>query len=139
MFDNLNKIPDNPHGCDFSRVKPWYLDNQSVVRAFFGKSKLIVRAKYLRQTLLVSRYDTPEARAVFHRQCHNVQGKLRLEQVELPGIVGQVRSGVRQVFERIDLEGAKGASGAVDEVDQRLEWFTKKVSQDNDSRDFSDV
>ena len=44
----------------------------------------------------------------------------------MEGVLGGVRSGVRQVFERIDA-GAHGPDGASDEIEQRLEWFTKKV------------
>lgn len=84
------------------------------------------RAKYLRQTCLISRYDTPEARALFHRYCYNLQGKLRLEKADFEGVLNQVRPGVRQVFERID-QGSKGVDGAIEEVEQRLDWFTKKV------------
>ncbi|WVR09518.1 hypothetical protein IAU60_006586 [Kwoniella sp. DSM 27419] len=114
IFTHMNQIPKSPHGCDFSRVKPWYLEQQ---------------AKYLRQTVLLSRYDTPEARALFNKQCHNLQGKVRAERVDYNGVLDRVRSGVRQVFERIDLEGSKALSGnaAVEEVDARLEWFTKKT------------
>ncbi|WWC93486.1 hypothetical protein V866_000321 [Kwoniella sp. B9012] len=114
IFNNMNKIPKSPHGCDFSRVKPWYLEQQ---------------AQYLRQTILLSRYDTPESRALFNRHCYNLQGKIRLERTDYEGVLGRVRSGVRQVFERIDLEGPKALSGpaAVEEVDTRLEWFTKKT------------
>ncbi|WWD19158.1 hypothetical protein CI109_103616 [Kwoniella shandongensis] len=114
IFNNMNKIPKSPHGCDFSRVKPWYLESQ---------------AQYLRQTILLSRYDTPEGRALFHRQCHNLQGKVRLEKADFGGVLDRVKPGVRQVFERFDLEGPKGMGGdaAVEEVDARLEWFTKKT------------
>ncbi|KAK8854697.1 hypothetical protein IAR55_003436 [Kwoniella newhampshirensis] len=114
IFSNMNKIPKSPHGCDFSRVKPWYLESQ---------------AQYLRQTILLSRYDTPEGRALFHRQCHNLQGKVRLEKADLGGVLDRVKPGMRQVFERIDMEGPKGMGGdaAVEEVDGRLEWFTKKT------------
>ncbi|ORY35751.1 hypothetical protein BCR39DRAFT_511920 [Naematelia encephala] len=114
IFQNLNKIPDSPHGCDFSRVKPWYLESQ---------------ARYLRQTILLSRYDTPETRALFSRHCHNLQGKVRSDRSDFAGVLGRVRPGVKQIFERVDLEGGKGTSGdaAIDEVDQRLEWFTKKT------------
>ena len=52
---------------------------------------------------------------------------MRQEKTDLKGVLGQVRPGVRQIFERIDLEGAKGPDGAVEEVEQRLTWFTKKV------------
>jgi U3 small nucleolar RNA-associated protein 25 len=79
---------------------------------------------------LISRYDSPEARALFHRHCHNLQGKIRLERTDYAGLLGHVKSGVKQIFERIDLEGSKGMGpdAAVEEVEKRLEWFTKKVS-----------
>ncbi|WWC71472.1 uncharacterized protein I206_105430 [Kwoniella pini CBS 10737] len=114
IFNNLNKIPKSPHGCDFSRVKPWYLESQ---------------AQYLRQTILLSRYDTPEIRAIFNRNCQNLQGKIRLEKVDYHGVLDLVKPGVRQVFERIDLDTPKVLNGeaAVEEVDKRLEWFTKKT------------
>ena len=43
--------------------------------------------------------------------------------------MAQVRRGVRHIFDRIDLEGTQGFEGdaAVDEVEQRLDWFIKKV------------
>ncbi|OCF31541.1 U3 small nucleolar RNA-associated protein 25 [Kwoniella heveanensis BCC8398] len=114
IFNNMNKIPKSPHGCDFSRVKPWYLESQ---------------AQYVRQTVILSRYDTPEARALFNRHCHNLQGKIRTDAVNHEGVLNRVRSGVRQVFERVDLDGPRGLNGeaAVGEVDARLEWFTKKT------------
>ncbi|KAK4687363.1 U3 small nucleolar RNA-associated protein 25, partial [Tremellales sp. Uapishka_1] len=114
VFSHLNKIPKSPHGCDFSRVKPWYLDSQ---------------AKYLRQTILLSRYDTPEARSLLHRSCHNLQGKIRLEIPNYGGALARVKPGVKQVFERFDLEGTRSMQGeaAVEEIEKRLEWFVKKT------------
>ncbi|WVQ80182.1 hypothetical protein IAT38_002287 [Cryptococcus sp. DSM 104549] len=114
IFNNINQIPQKPHGCDFSRVKPWYLESQ---------------AKFLRQTIILSRYDTPEARAIFNRQCHNLQGKVRSEKSDYNGVLDRVKPGVRQVFERFDLDGPKGMGGnaAVEEVDARLEHFSSKT------------
>jgi hypothetical protein len=46
-------------------------------------------------------------------------------------VIGRTRSGVKQIFERIDLDigVGKGVSGeaAADELDLRLDWFVKKV------------
>lgn len=41
------------------------------------------------------------------------------------GVLDRVRPGVRQMFERLDGEKAKEA---VAELDERFDWFTKKVS-----------
>ncbi|KAL1413346.1 rRNA-binding ribosome biosynthesis protein utp25 [Vanrija albida] len=117
VFKHLNEIPKSPHGCDFSRVKPWYLDGQ---------------ARLLRQTLLLSRYDSPESRALFNG-CANVAGKVRVDaSAGLGGVLDRVRPGVRQIFNRIDVDAPRGAGSlsaeaAVEEVDTRFEYFTKKT------------
>jgi U3 small nucleolar RNA-associated protein 25 len=48
-----------------------------------------------------------------------------MEKHDFLGVLGHVRSGVKQIFERIDNEGK---IEAVEEVEKRFEWFTKKVS-----------
>lgn len=55
---------------------------------------------------------------------------MRIEKTDFAGVLGRVKSGVRQGFERFDLEGGKGLEGsaATEEVEMRLEYFTKKVS-----------
>lgn len=117
VFKHLNEIPKSPHGCDFSRVKPWYLEGQ---------------ARLLRQTLLMSRYDAPESRALFNG-CANVAGKVRVDaSASLAGVLDRVRPGVRQIFNRIDVDAPRGAASlspeaAVEEVDARFEHFTKKT------------
>lgn len=79
----------------------------------------------------MSRFDTPEARSLFHRQCFNLEGKIRLENNDHPGILSTIRPGIKQVFERVDLAapGPKGLSGdaAVDEVEQRFKHFITNV------------
>jgi U3 small nucleolar RNA-associated protein 25 len=104
VFQNMNKIPNNPHGCDFSRVKPWYLDNQ---------------AKFLRQSILISRYDTPEFRSLFNKSLLNVQGKIRVERTDFDGVLGHVRKGVKQVFTRLRGEDA------LEELEIRFKLFTE--------------
>lgn len=42
--------------------------------------------------------------------------------------MGFVRDGVKQTFERVDLD-LKGGEGQVEEVEKRINVFTKKVSQ----------
>jgi hypothetical protein len=51
-----------------------------------------------------------------------------MEKTDHQSMLGYVNAGVKQIFERVDLNGPKGADGAVEEVDQRFDWFTKKVS-----------
>lgn len=115
VFKNLSEVAANPHNTDIHRIKLWYAEQ---------------KAKYLRQTVLLSRYDMPEARGLFHHACHNVAGKVRVDAAGgLKGVLDRVQPGVRQVFERFDAEDkALGAEAGIEEVDRRLEWFSKKVS-----------
>lgn len=106
IFDHLNQIPKEAHGCDFARVKPWYLDGQ---------------AENLRQTVLLSRYEYPELRHLFNKQLVNVSGKVRTEQA-YEGVLDRILPGVRQSFLRFE------APNAQSEDDARFEYFTKKVS-----------
>ncbi|KAJ9106916.1 hypothetical protein QFC20_003925 [Naganishia adeliensis] len=103
VFSHVNGEPKETHGCDVSRLKPWYADQQ---------------AKFLRQTVFVSRYETPEMRALFNRQLFNVEGKIRMDRTNYPGLLGQVRKGVRQVFTRI------ACNDPVEELDIRFKYFT---------------
>ena len=88
--------------------------------------RLTIRAKYVRQTILLSRFETPEIRALFNHHLHNLAGKVRLDApaAGYNGVLDRVRPGVRQIFERLDGEKAKEA---VSELDERFDWFTKKV------------
>ncbi|BGP31450.1 rRNA-binding ribosome biosynthesis protein utp25 [Rhodotorula toruloides] len=109
VMERLNKMPEEDHGCDFSRVKPWYLDG---------------KAAHLRQSILLSSLDSPELRALFTRSCHNRSGKLRA----IPrapsngeGVLGMIPRGLRQVWSRFE-------GGEVWEEDEkRFEFFTTKT------------
>lgn len=84
--------------------------------------EIVFRAKFLRQTVFLSRYETPEMRALFNRQLFNVEGKIRMDRTNYPGLLGQVRRGVRQVFSRIN------CNDPVEELDVRFKYFTDTVS-----------
>ncbi|GAA5914883.1 rRNA-binding ribosome biosynthesis protein UTP25 [Sporobolomyces salmoneus] len=107
VMERLNKIPEEDHGCDFSRVKPWYLDG---------------KAPFLRQSILLSRYSTPETLSLFSTHLSNQAGKLKtIEHHE--GVMDLIPRGLRQVWNRIE-SGSEGVEGL---EDRRFEWFTQKT------------
>ncbi|GAA6023689.1 hypothetical protein JCM8202_006002 [Rhodotorula sphaerocarpa] len=105
VMDLLNKMPEEDHGCDFSRVKPWYLDG---------------KAAHLRQSLLFSAVDAPEIRALFNRSCSNRAGKLRAVRHQ-DGVLDRVPRGLKQIWNRFE------TADLHDEDDKRWEWFTTKT------------
>jgi U3 small nucleolar RNA-associated protein 25 len=62
IFSHLNALPKESHGCDFSRVRSWYLDG---------------KAKYLRQTIIMSSFLTPEINRLTTKHLHNVDGRVK--------------------------------------------------------------
>ncbi|KAJ1655898.1 rRNA-binding ribosome biosynthesis protein utp25 [Dispira simplex] len=103
ILKQLNAMPKEAHGCDFSRVKRWFLDGQ---------------AKYLRQTLVFSDYLTPELNSLFNNHCLNVAGKLRIKSTYDGAITGVITK-VPQVFNRIECPSHTEAE------DARFSHFTQ--------------
>lgn len=106
IMSKLNKIPSKSHDTDFSRVKQWYLDGQ---------------AANLRQSVLLSSYEAPEMRALYSHSLVNVAGKTRTLQTDLPGVMSDVRPGIRQSFVRFDCANLQL------EHELRFQHFTQKT------------
>ncbi|KAI1060093.1 hypothetical protein LB507_011406 [Fusarium sp. FIESC RH6] len=105
IFEHLNLQPKDAHGCDFSRVRNWYLEDW---------------AKYFRQTVILSAFNTPELSELLRLHCHNWAGKVRL-QPEYPGMLSQLGIKAKQTFSRFQ-------SSSVDkDPDARFEYFTSAI------------
>ncbi|KAF6839091.1 U3 small nucleolar RNA-associated protein 25 [Colletotrichum plurivorum] len=105
IFEHMNLQPKDAHGCDFSRVRSWYLEDWS---------------KYFRQTVVLSGFNTPELTELFRTQCHNWAGKIRF-QADYPGVLQQMGVKARQTFSRFDAK-------AIDkEPDARFDYFVSAI------------
>ncbi|KAL2202863.1 U3 snoRNA-associated protein 25 [Sarocladium strictum] len=105
IFEHLNKQPKDAHDCDFSRVRNWYLEDW---------------AKYFRQTIVMSGFNTPELSELFRSQCHNWAGKVRIQQ-EYAGSLQQLGVRAKQTFSRFQ-------PGTVErEPDARFEYFNSAI------------
>ena len=105
VFEHLNLQPKEAHGCDFSRVRDWYLDGN---------------AKYLRQTVLYSSFNFPSLNRLFARHMLNITGKVRYSKKE-DGAMIDLDFSTRQTFSRLDV------TSPVTEPDDRFKYFTTTV------------
>ncbi|KAJ3034977.1 rRNA-binding ribosome biosynthesis protein utp25, partial [Rhizophlyctis rosea] len=105
IFEHLNLIPKDPHGCDFSRVRSYYLDG---------------RAKNVRQTLLFSSLQTPHLTSLFQTQSHNPTGRLKILH-PLTGTISQVHTSLPQLFHRIPVPHPSQSA------DLRFDFFKEKI------------
>lgn len=90
IFSQLNLLPKEPHGCDFSRVRNWYLDGN---------------ARYLRQTIILSDYLSPEINSLVSKHLHNVAGTTKYKAI-YPGAMlslpPTLPNGISQTFTRFN-------------------------------------
>jgi U3 small nucleolar RNA-associated protein 25 len=116
VFQHLNLIPKESHGCDFGRVRNWYLDSN---------------ARCLRQTLVFGAHGSPELNALFNQHMANIAGRLKT-QPEYEGVIMDLGGlSVRQTFVRF------GSASPTADPDARFKFFktafvptiTRKVSQ----------
>ncbi|KAM6487309.1 DUF1253-domain-containing protein [Trichoderma sp. SZMC 28011] len=105
IFEHLNLQPKDAHDADFSRVRNWYLEDW---------------AKYFRQTVILSAFNTPELAELQRLYCHNWAGRVRL-QPEYPGVIGQLGLKAKQTFSRFQ-------SSAVErDPEARFDYFTSAI------------
>ncbi|QSZ31818.1 hypothetical protein DSL72_001387 [Monilinia vaccinii-corymbosi] len=105
IFDHLNLQPKEAHGCDFSRVRSWYLDNNS---------------KYFRQTIALAGFNTPELNTMFYNHSKNWAGKAKVTS-NYPGAIQELGLKVKQTFSRLDSQSFSS------DPDSRFEYFTSAI------------
>ncbi|RKO91155.1 digestive organ expansion factor, partial [Blyttiomyces helicus] len=105
IFDHMNLIPKDAHGCDFSRVRAYYLDG---------------KAKYVRQTLMFTQFVAPEMNAMFTKNAKNVAGCVKVRR-KYTGSIDNVVVQAPQMFYRIPVRTAAEAD------DARFDYFVQKI------------
>lgn len=106
VFEHLNKQPREAHDCDFSRVREWYLNEQ---------------ARYFRQTLVLSAFNTPELAELHRRYGTNWAGRVRVQPAAYAGAIEDLGVKAKQTFSRFE------APSVAAEPDARFEYFTSAV------------
>ena len=86
IFDHLNRQPKETRGCDFSRVREWYLDGN---------------ARHLRQTIVFSAFNTPDLNLIFSNHMKNVAGKAKITR-EYDGAMLGLDLQLKQTFTRFE-------------------------------------
>lgn len=106
VFEHLNLQPKDAHGCDFSRVRPWYLDDH---------------AKYIRQTIVLSAYLTPKINTLYNKHMRNVAGRLKYIADYTSGLIESLSFGIKQTFLRFE------SPSHLTDPDTRFKYFTSTV------------
>lgn len=105
IFEHLNLQPKEAHGCDFSRVRNWYLDNN---------------ARFLRQTILISAFNFPSLNRLYTHHMLNVAGRVKYQKYH-EGMIIDLGIQVKQRFSRFE------TASAVADPDDRFSYFTTTV------------
>jgi U3 small nucleolar RNA-associated protein 25 len=109
IFSQLNLLPKEAHGCDFSRVRTWYLDKH---------------ARHLRQTIILSDFITPEINALSSTHMLNIAGKVKyvpLYKGAMLGLPPSLPPNTSQTFLRYD------SPTPAKDPNVRFQYFTSTI------------
>ncbi|KNG47994.1 duf1253-domain-containing protein [Stemphylium lycopersici] len=106
VFEHLNLQPKDAHGCDFSRVRSWYLDGH---------------APHIRQTIVLSAFLTPKINTLYNKHMRNFAGRLKYTADHTSGIIESMSYGVKQTFLRFD------SPSHLTDPDARFKYFNTSI------------
>ncbi|KAF2108157.1 U3 small nucleolar RNA-associated protein 25 [Lophiotrema nucula] len=106
VFEHLNLQPKEAHGCDFSRVRTWYLDGH---------------AANLRQTIVLSAYLMPKINTLYSKHMRNAFGRLKYTPDYTSGVIESLTYGIKQTFSRFD------SPSHISDPDSRFKFFSSTI------------
>ena len=101
---NLTPVTPPPK-CDFSRVKPYFLDGEG---------------KYHRQTILLGEFITAEVMGLFSSDMNNINGRVRIKST-YNGVLSDIGFRIKHSFLRIE------AKTPLTDPDVRFTYFTTHI------------
>ncbi|KAI1008137.1 U3 small nucleolar RNA-associated protein 25 [Podosphaera aphanis] len=105
IMEHLNLQPRETHGCDFSRVRNWYLENN---------------AKYFCQKIVFAPFNTPDLNTMFFNHSKNWAGKVKVS-AAYPGVLQELGLKPKQTFSRLESKSFET------EPDERFTYFTSAI------------
>jgi U3 small nucleolar RNA-associated protein 25 len=106
VFEHLNLQPKDAHGCDFSRVRSWYLDDA---------------ARHIRQTIVLSAFLTPKINTLYNKHMRNAFGRLKYTPDYTAGVIETLSYGIKQTFLRFD------SPSHLTDPDARFKYFSSTI------------
>ena len=104
VLESLNCVPKDPHGCDFSRIRDWYLDEKA--------------AKF-RQTIIFTSTQSAEVNSIW-RGLKNWQGRCK-SVINYKSILPKIGISIKQTYQLV------GPSTPSSDPDVRFKAFTHVI------------
>ena len=107
MLSKCNRLPEHDSGTDFSRIRPYFLEENS---------------KFHRQLIVMSAFNDPKIQSFVREFGHSHAGNVRLKRNWKNGIIANVSAKIRQTFCVIPT-----ITSFADDEDMRFEFFRDKM------------
>ena len=107
MLSKCNKLPEHDSGTDFSRIRPYFLEEHG---------------KYHRQLIVMSAFNDPKIQGFIREYGHSRAGNVRLKKNWREGILANVSAKIRQTFHIIPT-----ITSFSNDEDMRFRFFKDKI------------